>query len=609
MPTLTFDDGIRIARSCETTGAFALARQLYGKILSADPGNARATAALAEVDMREQRFRNFESPPNDALLELTNLLKAKEYKRLLAQSEALRARFPDDCNLLILEGSANRFLTASKPAEAAFRRLTELYPEDRRGYEYLGDILSEQLRPEEALAAYRQALELAPQNPKLICNCLVWRAHLCDWDAFDELDELFRMKSPIVDSLPPFNMLALRDDLEDHGRRSREHGARLADPRAQQMPATAKREGERIRVGYFSADFRDHPVLQQVSGLFREHDRTRFEVFAYSLGGESDSALRTQLKQDVEHFVDVHGRSPEELVALARGDALDIAVDMMGYTINAPTLAFAARMAPIQVNYLGYPGTTGAPFMDYIVADKVLIPPQSAAAYSEQPLYLPNSFMPADNTRKIAGPSQRSDHGLPDGAFVFCSFNQAYKIGPREFDIWMRLLKNVEGSVLWLKQPRDIAWENLLREAAKRGIGEERFVLARKLPHPEHLERHRHADLFLDTFNYNGHSTTSEALWAGLPVVTKAGEQFSARVAASLVTAAGLPELVATSEEEYEALILELAGDSGRLAEITARLRNNRDTSPLFDTRQYARDLEAVYERAFELQVSHVRGD
>ena len=288
---------------------------------------------------------------------------------------------------------------------------------------------------------------------------------------------------------------------------------------------------------------------------------------------------------------------------LARGHELDIAIDLKGYTRQSRPGLFALRLAPVQIAYLGYPGTMGADFIDYLIADPVVIPDGEKRFYTEKLLFLPNSYQPNDNRREIAqAGSSRADFGLPGDGFVFCCFNQNYKITPREFDIWMRLLGRVDGSVLWLLRSNEWAEANLRREARARGIDPDRLVFAGKLPHGEHLARHAHADLFLDTFNVNAHTTASDALWAGLPIVTRAGRQFAARVAASLLAAVGLPELIAGTDEAYEALALDLATDPDRLAAIRAKLAANRLSQPLFDTVGYTRDFEAALETVLEGQ-------
>jgi len=600
MPRFSLDDAVKLAASLEKVGDFAKAREIYTKLLQATPGHSQTQAALDAVDEKQRRFAALSEPPRDTLGELSALLARKDLRRLRAHCEMLVRQFPTDYNLWILFGSACRFLRDMKAAADAYRTAARLRPYSGTAFEYLGDALGGQVDVEGALEAYSRALALEPDNAKVRNQTLCLRGHLGDWSALDELEESRAEDEAAWMGIEPFKMLALKDDLDDHARRTRAFAKRQAAPPILPPQNWSVSGADRIRIGYYSADFGNHPVMHLMSGVFREHDRSRFEVFAFSLGSDSDYDLRNQLKQDVEHFVDLRGQTTPAIVQRARAERIDIAIDLMGYTINAPTESFAARLAPVQINFLGYPGTMGAEFMDYIIGDRVLIPEADQSAYAEDVLYLPNSYMPADNRRTIGAPTRRSDHGLPDDAFVFCCFNQVYKFGPREFDIWMRLLKQVEGSVLWMKQPRPQAVENLRREAQARGVDPERLLFCGRLDHAEHIERHRHADLFLDTFNFNAHTTANEALWAGLPVVTRAGRQFSARVAASLLSAAGLPELITDTDEAYESLILDLATHPERLTAIRQKLQTNRDTCALFDTQRYTRDLEKALRGAHE---------
>jgi len=317
--------------------------------------------------------------------------------------------------------------------------------------------------------------------------------------------------------------------------------------------------------------------------------------------GSSSCEMRQRLEKSFDSFADVHSMGDRDIALQARQDEIDIAVDLNGYTQYTRSGIFAYRAAPIQINYLGYPGTMGSNFMDYIVADRFLIPGEKQKHFNEKPLYLPNTYMPTDNSREFSQkPTNRSDMGLPEDAFVFCCFNNNYKISPTEFDIWMRLLTKVENSVLWLRKSNQISSINMKNEAQKRKVDPSRIVFADKLPMDEHLTRHRLADLFVDTFAFNAHTTATEALWAGLPVVTKMGQGFSARVAGSLLNAVGLPELVTETEKDYEALILELATNPAKLAKIKEKLATNRLTQPLFNTELYTKHLENGYLQAYE---------
>jgi predicted O-linked N-acetylglucosamine transferase (SPINDLY family) len=311
--------------------------------------------------------------------------------------------------------------------------------------------------------------------------------------------------------------------------------------------------------------------------------------------------MREKISGAFDVFKDIHSLSDIEALKTIHNDKIDIAIDLTGYTNQGRTRLFSYSPAPVQINYLGYPGTLGTDFIDYIVADQNLIPKSFQQFYTEKPIYLPHTYWPTNNTRIISQKIQtKEDMGLPNDGFVFCCFNNSYKISPTEFDIWMRLMAKVDGSVLWLLKSNKLVKENLMKEAEARGISGDRVIFAEKVENSEHLARHRLADLFLDTFNYNAHTTASDALWAGLPLVTKLGKGFAARVAGSLLNAVGLPELVTETEKDYEALILELATNPIKLAKIKEKLTNNRLTQPLFNTELYTRHLENGYQQAYQ---------
>ena len=354
-------------------------------------------------------------------------------------------------------------------------------------------------------------------------------------------------------------------------------------------------------IGYFSPDFRRHPVASLTVELFESHDRSRFEVTAFSYGPDTQDDMRKRLQSAFERFIDVRDRSDQEIALLARRMELDIAVDLGGFTEDCRPGILALRAAPIQIGYLGYPGTLGAPYMDYLIADAIIVPPAHRRYYAEKILGL-RSFQPNPSTRPLAEKlPTREELGLPQTGFVFCCFNTNYKITPAMFRVWMRILDRVQGSVLWLRSDNEIAMANLKREAEARGVAADRLVFAPKLPSMEaHLARYGAADLFLDTFPYGAHTTAGDALWAGLPVLTCAGDAFASRVGASLLNAIEIPELITTTLERYETLAIELAVDVPRLTDMRRRLAGNRHTAAMFDISRYTRDLESVYARVYD---------
>jgi predicted O-linked N-acetylglucosamine transferase (SPINDLY family) len=385
-------------------------------------------------------------------------------------------------------------------------------------------------------------------------------------------------------------------------RRAAEIWVRERCPTNPMLPAIPKRaRDERIRIGYFSADYHDHATSYLIAGMFEMHDRSRFEVIAFSFGPDSSGAMRARIKAACDEFIEVRDKSDSEVALLARDLQIDVAVDLKGFTDGNRVGIFALRAAPLQVSYLGYPGSLGANYMDYLIADHTLIPQESRRHYTEKIVYLPGSYQANDAKRAIADRAfTRAELGLPAAGFVFCCFNNNYKIMPDTFDRWMRILERVPGGVLWLLADNPTAVANLRREAARRNVSPERLVFAGRIDLPEHLARHRAADLFIDTWPCNAHTTASDALWAGLPVLTCAGEGFASRVAASLLTAIGLPELIVSTADHYEELAVQLATDRQHLTEIKQRLAENRLTAPLFDTQRYTLQIEAAYTKLYE---------
>jgi len=357
---------------------------------------------------------------------------------------------------------------------------------------------------------------------------------------------------------------------------------------------------KKIRVGYLSNDFRNHPVAHLISGVFRLHNRNEFEIYCYSYGQDDGSLYRQKIRQDCDCFVDLQHVGHAESAQRIYEDQIDILVDLMGFTKGGRLEICALRPAPIQVNYLGYPGTCGADFFDYIIIDKTIVPPEHAPYYTEKSVYMPHSYQANDNRQAFSDkPMSRKDFGISENRFVFCSFNQVHKIEPMMFNVWMSILRRIPESVLWLLPGSPLTEANLRREAANRGVDPARLIFSERLDKPDHLSRHTLADLALDTRIYNGHTTTSDALWAGVPVVALLGTHFASRVSASLLKAVGLSGLITQNLEEYEKLAVRLAKQPGELIKIRQQLAKNRLTEPLFDTPRFTKDLETAYKEMY----------
>jgi protein O-GlcNAc transferase len=486
-------------------------------------------------------------------------------------------------------------------AVSFYRKSIEIKPNFAIAFNNLAVIFNEQKKLEEALKYFKHAVHHKPDYESARAQKLHLQGQLCDWSDFQEERDLIPTLGVNEKDITPFSVLALEDAPERHRMRS-ELLARKKYPSTNLTiftPPLAK--PNRIRIGYFSADFHNFPGMYLMAGIFEKHDRSEFEISAFSYGPKKNDAMRKRIVNGVDKFIDISDLSLEQVKSCVLEQHIDIAIHRNGYTKNGKTELFSNRLAPIQISYLGYPGTLGANFIDYLVADKTIIPDEKQKYYSEKIIYLPHSYQPNDNKREISETTTvRADFGLPQKGFVLCCFNNTYKIMPEEFEIWMRIIQKVEGSVLWLLKSNQWAEKNLKIEAEKRGLSPDRLIFAEGLPHSEHLARHKHADLFIDTFHVNAHTTTSDALWTGLPVVTKLGEGFAARVAGSLLKAIGLPELITTNNQDYESLIMDLATDSAMLAEIKRKLLSNRLSSPLFDTEKYTRDLESGFIQAYQ---------
>ncbi len=460
-----------------------------------------------------------------------------------------------------------------------------------------GAVLELLYRPDEALAAFATAMSLDKGMPYLQGQWLHAKMLLCDWQGLDEaLDQVAQAVRRGEPATNPFPALSFRLDAEEQALCAARFVGEKYPPHARPLWHGERARHDRIRVAYVSSDFRNHAVSYLLAGVLERHDRSRFEIHALSTGAYVADAMHERIKRACEHFVDLRGRSDEECALTARRLEVDICVDLNGYTLGGRPGMFARRPAPIQVNYLGYPGSMAVEYIDYILADRIVIPEEQRRHYKEHVVYLPHCFQANDDSKAISDscPS-RADLGLPERGFVFCSFNNTYKLTPDLFEIWMRLLRAVDGSVLWLAETNAAASRNLRREARMRGIAEDRLVFARRVPLPEYLAQYRLADLFLDTFYYNAGTTASDALWAGLPVLSCLGDTFARRMAASLLNAIGLPELITDTPQAYEALALDLALDPGALAGIREKLAVNRKTYPLFDTSRFTRHIEQAY--------------
>lgn len=487
-------------------------------------------------------------------------------------------------------------------AEAAARRAIEIDPRSSDAWSCLGLVLVAQKRHKDAVDCFSSSLKLNAQAEYVLGDLMHSQMHICEWGDFDgELAELARQFAKDRKVINPFSILALTDDLAMHRKAAETFSRCLCPDAALAGPIAKIPRHDRVRIGYYSADYFNHATSYLIAEMLELHDKSKFELIGFSFGPNLQDEMRQRVSSVFDRFIDVSERSDRDVALLSRDMGIDIAIDLKGYTQDSRPGIFAFRAAPVQVNYLGFPGTMGADFIDYIIADRMLIPSESQSHYSEKIIYLPNSYQVNDTKRQISPRAfARDELGLPASGFVFACFNNTYKITPKTFAGWMRILGKVADSVLWLFESNPDAVVNLRKEAEVHGVNARRLVFASQMPLNEHLARIAMADLFLDTFPCNAHTTTSDALWVGLPVLTCMGESFASRVAGSLLNAMGLPELIADSQQAYEDLAVEFATSPDRIAAIKQKLARNRDTTPLFDSSLFTGHIEAAYLAIYE---------
>ncbi len=515
---------------------------------------------------------------------------------------------PQSAELWNNRGAGQAAMQQLDAALASFTRALELQPDFQRATANRAHALFQLQRYAEAIGDFEHILCANPDYPYALGNLAFCKVQCADWRDLDGLCAritagLRAGKRVVTPALATALLTSPSEQLS-----AMQIVARDRFPHAPPMWRGERYHHDRIRVAYVSSDFHAHATAVLMAGVFENHNRKRFETIAVSFGPDDASPMRTRLKRGFERFIEAGTGNDAQTATLIRQAEIDIAVDLKGYTSHARPAIFSFRPAPVQVNYLGFPATMGAEFIDYVLADRVTIPDTDEQWFSEKVVRLPDCYQPNDRTREAGGKGlTRTEAGLPENGFVYCCFNNSFKILPQVFDVWMRLLRENPGSVLWLLADNPDAVANLKREAAQRDVDPVRLVFAPRCGLSEHLARHRLADLFLDTLPYNAHTTASDSLWTGLPLLTCIGSSFAGRVAASVLNAAGLPELVTTTLRDYETLALSLAREPARLAALRAKLAHNRDTCPLFDVARFTRHLEAAYTQMWERAQVRVR--
>ena len=508
----------------------------------------------------------------------------------------------------INSGALLRQMHRHHEALQRFNQVLTYDPHDLSALSNCAILLTEYKQSEKAIEMFERLLTLKPDFNYALGNLCYERLHICDWREYAEIRE------KIIEGLNKgqavcgaLATMSISDSAEDHCQAARIFARHSFAGVRQPLWNGERYRHQKIRIAYVSPDLREHPVGHLMAGVFEHHDKSRFELIAISLGIDDQSRLRERMLKAFDQFVDARLMGAQQIAQLMREGEVDIAIDLGGFTSDTRSDIFTYKPVPVQANFLGFPGTMGMACMDYIIADRFVIPEEQQHLYQEKVVYLPDAYLPTDAGLRISpNTPTRGDCGLPETGFVFCSFSHDYKISPPIFNIWMRLLQQIPDSVLWLMSRNELSRSNLRKEASLRGIEPERLIFAERVPLVEdHLARYRLADLFLDTFPYNAHTTTADALMAGLPVLTYSGNAFPARVAGSLLQAISMPDLVTDSLEAYETLALHLAREPSLLKDIRRRLAANKEYSPLFNTQQFCANLEAIYIAMWRLQQLH----
>ena len=593
-------------------GDLKSAKNLYLKILETDSLNFNAIHMLGVIASQEKNYPLAFDLLQEAILikhddprAFYNLgLAAYELEKFnLAEKYYLRSLALKNSSVELYSNLASTYKRLSNLDAAIkyYRKAIEINNNSTLDLTNLGHCYVDLNDLQNSINSFRKALEIDPQLSWIAGYSFHSQMKICDWTQF-QLDVQLMCKRVLDNeqAAPNFIMLTMKDSLDLQLKASK---ICIDNPKGDLSlgPLIRHPAKSKIRLGYFSADFYNHATCVLMAELFEKHDKSKFELYAFSFGPDNKDSMQARVEAAFDQFIDVTTMSDKEIAAFSRMLQIDIAIDLKGSTKNHRFGIFSYRAAPIQVSYLGYPGTMGAEYIDYLIADKTLIPYESQQFYTEKIAYMPHSYQVNDRSRVISDRVfTKQEAGLPEEGFVFACFNSNYKITPDVFDVWVRLLKSVEGSVLWLYQENETAALNLRKEAKKRGLAPERLVFAPKMELSEHLARHKLADLFIDTLPCNAHTTASDALWAGLPILTCMGESFASRVAASLLNAIEMPELITGSLIEYEALAISLGNDPQRVQVLKQKLEQNKLTTPLFDSTLFTKDIENLYEQMWE---------
>lgn len=603
------NDKLVKAIELQNQGKVDEAAALFREVLTVDPNNGAALYSHAVISLNrghhDEALRLTEHgvrvAPQFAPMRFVHgavLLALGRKEEALRSYDAALELQPDYTEVLQNSGVLLRELMRHKEALERFNKILTINPNNVSALANCGIVLTEFKQSEQAISMFKRLLALQPDYDYGLGLLLYEQLHVGDWSMLEQLSK------QIVDgiragkrSCKTLALMAVTDNAADHYAAARIFASHFFPKAPKSLWNGERYKHDKIRIAYVSPDLREHPVGHLMAGIFERHDKSRFETIAISLGIDDKSRLRARMLKAFDHFIDARQMGSLQIAQLMRQMEVDIAIDLAGYTVDSRTEAFSFRPAPVQVNYLGYPGTLGTDYYDYILADRYIIPEEQQKYYTEKVVYLPDTYLPTDAGLKISDRTpSREECGLPAEGPVLCSFSHDYKISPPMFDVWMRIMKRVPNSTLWLMARGETAQANLRANAQARGVDPSRIVFAGRVPMVEdHLARYRLADIFLDTHPYNAHTTAADAMMAGLPVVTYMGNAFPARVAGSLLHAVGLQDLATHSLQDYEDLAVKLVTTPAMLTEVKARLDANKKTHALFDTDAFCRNVEAAY--------------
>jgi predicted O-linked N-acetylglucosamine transferase (SPINDLY family) len=605
----------------QKNGELKKAKKILEKILKSQPDHFDSIFLLSIINYQlalfldalkynnfalELRSNFFQGYNNRAII----LKKLKNFNEALISIDKAISLNPNFAEFYNNKANILKELKNFNEALISIDKAISLNPNFAEFYNNKAIILQDQSLHIDAVLNFQKAINIDPNIPFIKGRLLFSKMYICDWD---NLIPLYKQVLEDVkkgkESADPFGYQAICDD-ELSLKLCAEIYSKKYYPEMKTDLDFHRVPKKKINIGYLSGEFREFATSMLMTEVWENHDKNIFNFYAFDNGYDDKSDRRNRIVKSFNEFIEINNLSDFEVFSLIRKKKIDILISLNGFNNSSRQSVFAKRVAPIQINYLGFPGTLGSKYFDYIIADKVIIPESSKNNYSEKVLYLPNCYQPSDTKRSIPDLNfNREQFNLPKNSFVFACFNNHYKINPNIFNSWMKILKNVEGSVLWLIETSEVACNNLKKQATKNGVDSSRLVFAKRMKLDQHLLRHNLADLFIDTSPYNAHTTANDSLWSGLPVLTFLGKTFPGRVSASLLQALGMSELIALNQEDYEKKAIELGNNRKKVEQLKLKLKENKNTQPLFNINMYSRDLEKLFLKSYNNYISGLSVD